>query len=221
MEVSLKYVFFKSEEHETLISAGVSWDVGGTGSKKVGAESFDTVTPPLFFGKGFGDLPDSLDTQAVCPHRLHRRGAPDASYNKIGTTREEGDRHVDRREGAESPWSCSGGSRFNTISNTYSSTSVTSACRAVQSDDPDCRVRAGDADQRPQDLPDHRDDQSGHDLVRQATSSSASRPADPGNRASGKNVGVLAQVHFYLDDILPQVFSWTPFSGVLGPTQPR
>ncbi len=43
----------------------------------------------------------------------------------------------------------------------------------------------------------------------------------PINTASGKNVGVLGQVHFYLDDILPQVFSWTPFSGVLGPTQPR
>jgi hypothetical protein len=43
----------------------------------------------------------------------------------------------------------------------------------------------------------------------------------PVNGASGKNVGVLAQLHFYLDDILPQVFTWTPFHGVLGPTQPR
>ena len=61
MEVSLKYVFWKSPEHETLLSAGVSWDVGGTGSKKIGAESFDTVTPQLFFGKGFGDLPDAAE----------------------------------------------------------------------------------------------------------------------------------------------------------------
>jgi hypothetical protein len=34
-------------------------------------------------------------------------------------------------------------------------------------------------------------------------------------------VGLLGQVHFYLDDIWPEVFTWTPFSGVLGPTQPR
>jgi len=34
------------------------------------------------------------------------------------------------------------------------------------------------------------------------------------------SVGLLAQVHFYLDDIWPEVFTWTPFSGVLGPTQP-
>src|SRR5262245_59785636 len=52
MEVALKYVFFRSDEHEALISTGVSWDVGGTGSKRVGAESFDTVTPQFFFGKG-------------------------------------------------------------------------------------------------------------------------------------------------------------------------
>ena len=39
MEVSLKYVFWQNAEHETLLSAGVSWDVGGTGSKKIGAES--------------------------------------------------------------------------------------------------------------------------------------------------------------------------------------
>jgi hypothetical protein len=35
------------------------------------------------------------------------------------------------------------------------------------------------------------------------------------------SVGLLGQVHFYLDDIWPEVFTWTPFSGVLGPTQPR
>ena len=43
----------------------------------------------------------------------------------------------------------------------------------------------------------------------------------PVNERTGKNVGVVGQLHFYLDDILPQVFTWTPFHGVLGPTQPR
>src|SRR4029453_15007800 len=59
-EISLKYVFPKSDAHETIPPAGVSWDVGGTGRAKVGAESFDTVTPQLFFGKGMGDLPDAV-----------------------------------------------------------------------------------------------------------------------------------------------------------------
>jgi hypothetical protein len=43
----------------------------------------------------------------------------------------------------------------------------------------------------------------------------------PVNHDISKNIGALAQIHFYLDDILPQVFTWTPFHGVLGPTQPQ
>src|SRR3954449_5077876 len=57
--LSAKYQFYKSDEHETILSVGADWDIGGSGSKRVGAESFSTVTPTVFFGKGFGDLPES------------------------------------------------------------------------------------------------------------------------------------------------------------------
>jgi hypothetical protein len=60
LEVGLKYQLFTSAEHEALFSLGLAWEVGGTGRKAIGAESFDVVTPGLFFGKGFGDLPDSV-----------------------------------------------------------------------------------------------------------------------------------------------------------------
>ena len=56
---SVKYKFYQDNERETIVSAGVDWDIGGSGSKRIGAESFSTVTPAIFFGKGFGDLPDS------------------------------------------------------------------------------------------------------------------------------------------------------------------
>jgi hypothetical protein len=59
LEANIKYKFYQSDEHETLLSVGADWDIGRTGSKRVGAESFSTVTPALFFGKGFGDLPES------------------------------------------------------------------------------------------------------------------------------------------------------------------
>ena len=35
-------------------------EIGGTGSKSIGRDSFTTFTPTLYFGKGFGDLPDTL-----------------------------------------------------------------------------------------------------------------------------------------------------------------
>jgi hypothetical protein len=57
--LNAKYLFYKSDEHETLLSVGVDWDVGGSGTKRVDADSFSTFSPALFFGKGFGDLPES------------------------------------------------------------------------------------------------------------------------------------------------------------------
>ena len=60
LAANVKYKFYQSDDHETILSAGVDWDIGGSGSKRVGAESFSIVTPALFFGKGFGDLPESM-----------------------------------------------------------------------------------------------------------------------------------------------------------------
>ena len=60
LAASFKYKFYQSDEHETILSAGIDWDIGNSGSKRVGAESFSTFTPTLFFGKGFGDLPADM-----------------------------------------------------------------------------------------------------------------------------------------------------------------
>src|SRR5579859_2934834 len=55
---SLKYQFYKNDERETLASVGLDVDMGGTGARGVGAESFSTFTPGVFVGKGLGDLPE-------------------------------------------------------------------------------------------------------------------------------------------------------------------
>ena len=60
VSASFKYQFYQNDEHETIVSAGADWDIGNSGSKRVGAESFSTVTPSVFFGKGFGDLPAEM-----------------------------------------------------------------------------------------------------------------------------------------------------------------
>ena len=55
----MKYRLYKNAEHEFVASVWLSVEWGGTGSK-VGAEPFNHYTPTLFFGKGLGDLPDTL-----------------------------------------------------------------------------------------------------------------------------------------------------------------
>jgi hypothetical protein len=60
LETTFKYRVFKSPEHEFVMSVGLSVEWGGTGSANVGAEAFNTYTPTIYFGKGLGDLPDAL-----------------------------------------------------------------------------------------------------------------------------------------------------------------
>ena len=50
---------FRDEEHEAIVSAGFIWEIGGSGSRAV-ADRSSTYTPEVLFGKGFGDLPDSM-----------------------------------------------------------------------------------------------------------------------------------------------------------------
>lgn len=59
LELGLKYQFLTNAEHELIMSIGFAAEVGDTGDDDVEAESFSTFSPTLFFGKGFGDLPDA------------------------------------------------------------------------------------------------------------------------------------------------------------------
>jgi hypothetical protein len=220
LEVALKYVFFKDEEHETLLSLGLSWDVGGTGSrKKVGAEHFDTVTPTLFFGKGFGDLPESVEflkpvaVTAAVGFAIPTRGT---TITHIVT--DEGENAVLREANPNVvKW---GGSVQ------YSLQYLQAFVRDVGLPKPISRMIpiVEFAMQTPAD----------GRLAGRTTGT-----INPGiiwfgryiqlgleallpvNDRTSKNVGIIGQVHFYLDDIAPQIFTWTPFHGVLGPTQPR
>jgi len=58
--VNLLYEFFENDKHEAITSVGFTWEIGGTGRQSVGADSFSRFTPISYFGKGFGDLPDQL-----------------------------------------------------------------------------------------------------------------------------------------------------------------
>jgi len=60
LELGAKYEFFVSPEHEAILSLGANVEIGGTGQKRVSAENFSTWTPAFFFGKGLGDLPNTL-----------------------------------------------------------------------------------------------------------------------------------------------------------------
>src|SRR5262249_44821829 len=59
LEAAFKYQLYRNDPAESLAAIGLEWDIGGTGSRQIGAERFSTFTPTFYFGKGFGNLPDS------------------------------------------------------------------------------------------------------------------------------------------------------------------
>jgi hypothetical protein len=59
-DVGIKSEIYRNNQHEMLVSAGVLWGIGHSGSQAVGADEPNSIQPGVFFGKGFGDLPDAL-----------------------------------------------------------------------------------------------------------------------------------------------------------------
>ena len=59
--LSAKYQLWQNDAHELILSVGAKWKIGGSGSSNVGADPASTFTPTIYFGKGFGDLPDVLE----------------------------------------------------------------------------------------------------------------------------------------------------------------
>jgi hypothetical protein len=60
LELSGKYQLLENDAHEAIVSLGLGVEIGGTGSSSIGADSFSTWTPGILFGKGLGDLPEVL-----------------------------------------------------------------------------------------------------------------------------------------------------------------
>jgi hypothetical protein len=58
--LSAKYQLWENAPHQAILSVGGEWQIGGSGSQLVGADPHSVFTPTIYFGKAFGDLPDSL-----------------------------------------------------------------------------------------------------------------------------------------------------------------
>jgi hypothetical protein len=60
LETQLKYVFYQDPKQELIFATAVSVEIGHTGSSpssSLPADPFSTITGKLYFGKGFGDAP--------------------------------------------------------------------------------------------------------------------------------------------------------------------
>lgn len=60
LDTALQYQFVRDASHELAMSVGLIVDWGGTGANALNTDSFTTITPTAYFGKGLGDLPDTV-----------------------------------------------------------------------------------------------------------------------------------------------------------------
>lgn len=59
VEVGAKFQAFIHDEAESALAIGLDVDMGGTGSRRIGAESFSVVSPAVYYSKGFGNASTS------------------------------------------------------------------------------------------------------------------------------------------------------------------
>ena len=205
-EFSVKYSILRSAEHEAIVSVGLAVEAGGAGSRRV-AERVTTIAPALYFGKGLGDLPDAL--AFLKPLSITGSFAVTNPANRTtgsGENKEHNPTTIDYG-----------------VAIIYSVPYLQSFVKDIGLGAPFDRT---------------------FPLVEFNMSTNASRPergrttafANPGlmwagryfqlgleaqvpmNNASGKNVGVRGLIHLFVDDIWPNIFTWTPV-GVIGATQ--
>ena len=212
LELAGKYQFLKNDQHEAIVSVGLGVEIGGTGSSSIDADSFSTWAPGIFFGKGFGDLPETL--RFLKPLALTGVAAiaipSSASTRTITVNEQTGERDADvERHPDVLEWG---------FALEYSVIYLQSQVQDMHLPAPIDRL-----------IP----------LVEFAMESPLNRGAggpttgtiNPGviwagkyfqvgveaiipiNKHTGNNVGVIAQLHFFLDDLFPHTLGRPLFGG--------
>jgi len=204
---NVQYVFFNNPDHEALSSLKLNWDMGGTGNVAVG-DKFSRFTPSVLFGKGLSDLPDSL--------RYLKPLAFTGTFGSAFPTRRT-DEDTGKPIAQVAQWG---------FTVQYSLQYLQANVKDIGLVQPLNRMiplveiplqTPWDGDQKGKTT-----GTVNPGFIWFGRTIQLSLEAQvPINQASGKGVGAIGQIHFYLDDIAPTIFTWTPFSGVLGPTQSK
>lgn len=216
LETTFKYQFLNVPDREFVMSAALAVEWGNTGAAGVGAETFTTYTPTLFMGKGFGDLPETMGWARPIGLTAQVGYSVPSSRSSMSIDPDSGDLSIDRHP------------QFLTygFSLQYSMPYLKSSVVDLQ-------------------LPDFFNhlipivEGSFQTPVANnfGTGIGTTGTINPGviwvgdyfqvgvealvpiNRASGSGVGVMAQLHLYLDDIFPTTIG-RPLFGQNAPARP-
>jgi hypothetical protein len=221
LDTTFKYRVYKNAEHEFVMSVGLSVEWGGTGAENVGAEAFNHYTPNIYFGKGLGDLPDTLSwIRPVAITGQVGYAIPAQNFTTtFGIDPDTGNQTIDTQF---HPRVLNWGGTIQ-YSMPYLKTAV------VDLGLPDFVNRLIPLVEATLQTP------VGNTLTSGTMTTGTINPGViwvgntfqvavealiPINRQSGTNVGVIAQLHLYLDDIDPRGIGKPIFGGPVQPASP-
>jgi hypothetical protein len=219
INVTLKYQAWVNGPHEAIVSLGVTREFARTGTAHTGADQYGSTTPTVYFGKGFGDLPiPALRPFAITGTAGYtiadkKLKAIDTGTGDLGTNAGTGVTGLAAQQfnnGFANRW-------IGGLSLQYSLPYLRSQVRDIGLPEFFNRLTP---------------------LVEVAYSSPASQPSNlgtqvvfapgviyqgdsyqfgiealiPGNRASGRYVGVITQLHLFFDDLFPNSLGKPLFS---------
>jgi hypothetical protein len=221
LETTFKYRVFRDPDHEFVMSVGLIVDWGGTGASSVGADPFNTYTPTIYFGKGLGDLPDSLSwiRPVAITGQVGYAIPGRSSITTFGIDPDSGDPTADTEF---NPRVLNWGATIQ-YSMPYLNSSV------VDLGLPDFINHLIPLVEATMQTP------VANTLTSGTTTTGTINPGViwvgntfqvgvealvPINRQSGSNVGVIAQLHFFLDDIDPHGIGKPLFGNAVQPASP-
>jgi hypothetical protein len=217
-----KYRLFKNPDHEFVMSVGLEIEWGGSGAQGVGAERFTVYTPTLFFGKGFGDLPSTMNWAR--PFAVTGQiGYSIPGVSKISTATIDADTGEQSIDTAFNPRVLNWGATLQ-YSMPYLKSTV------VDLGLPEFVNRLIPIVEASMQTPVSNTATSGTvttgtinpGLIYVAnTYQIAVEAMIPVNRQSGTSVGVIAQLHLYLDDIFPTTIGRPIFGNGIASGRPN
>jgi hypothetical protein len=205
LDTTFQYQLITDAKSEFVFSAGFTTKWANTGAKGVGADSFNTYTPQIYFGKGFGDLPE--DFNLVRPFAITGQfGYAIPGLGKTVSLTADPATGALNRDIEQNAHNFNWGLTFQ-----YSLPYLNSHVQEIERPAPEILRRLIPLVEASLTTP-------VSNFSRPQVTTSTINPGViwagqwmqfgveamiPVNRQSGHGVGVIAQTHFYLDDIFP------------------
>jgi hypothetical protein len=199
--ITAKYEAYVNAEHEFIASVGIVREFGGTATLHTGGDRFGSTAPTLYVGKGFGDLPIGAARALGVTGELSYSVADIKLKGVTATDPTTGLSNTTFNNGANNQWS--GG-----ISLQYSMSYLKNQVKDFGL--PDFVNRLVPALEVTWSSPSGSPSTLGTQILYAPAIYYMADDWDiglaaliPGNKATGTNVGAIAQFHIFLDDVFP------------------